>query len=171
MPRRFRSRRRSTSPRQVIQSFKKVLNFAPTARAAAADIAHTLVTGTDSVAAGQTAVTDSAVPTGAVIRYIEIQFCVTNLVLVSLFHHISIQHLRSGQVFVSPLVVGGNPQRNQVHYQMLYSIGQTQSFSRTLRFKIPSKYQRVREGDRWQFVFNGSAVYSEAAQVIYKFYR
>ncbi len=165
------NRRRRSLGINPIQSFKKVLNFAPTSRAAAATIVQVLVQGVDSTAAGQTAPTDPLVPTGSIVKYIEIQFAYTNLVLISLFFHISIQHLRSGQASVSPLLVGGDPQRNQVHWQMLRSLGQTQNGNFVIKFKVPSQFQRVRDGDKWDLVFNGSAVYTQATQVIYKFYR
>ncbi len=169
--RRRRGRMRARSLGNVVQSYKKVLNFAPTSRAAAATIVQVLVQGVDSTAAGQTGPTDPFVPVGSIVKYIEIQFSWTNLVLVSLFTHFAIQHLRSGQAAVSPLLVGGDPQRNQVHLQLMKSLGQTQNGNLTIKFRIPPKYQRVRDGDKWDLVFNGNAVYVQATQVIYKFYR
>ncbi len=154
-----------------IQSYKKVLNFAPTSRAAAATIVQVLVQGVDSTAAGQTAPTDPLVPTGAIVKWIEIHFSWTNLVSISHFMHMSIQHLRSGQASISPLLVGGDPQRNQVNWQMMRAIGKDQNANIVIKFKVPLSMQRVRDGDKWDFVFNGSTVYTNATQVIYKFYR
>ncbi len=171
----FHTRRRGRGQRAMamtpIQSFKKVLNFAPTSRAANTTIVQVLVQGQDSVAAGQTGPTDPFVPTGSVIKFIEIQFAWTNLVSISHFMHMSIQHLRSGQAAVSPLLVGGNPQRNQVFWQMLRSAGKDQNANIVVRFKIPTAFSRVRDGDKWDFVFNANTVYSNATQIIYKFYR
>ncbi len=168
----FRRRmRRSSGPRPVIQSFKKVLNFAPISQSAGSTITRVLVDGTDSVAAGQTGVTDSDVPTGAIIKYIEIQWAVNNLVNTSCFMNMTIQLLHSGQFAISPLVVGGNPQRNQVYHQQLFSIGQSQNSNHIYRFKVPKRVQRVREGDLWVFAHNGSAIHTDSMQVIYKFYR
>ncbi len=155
----------------VIQSYKKVLNFAPTSRAASTKLNQILTTGTDSVAAGQTGVTDSAVPTGAVIKYIEISFSVANLVNVSQFFWYTIQMVHTGQSSVAPRVVGGNAQRNQVFHQVQFMVGQSQNSNHMFRFKIPKKFQRVREGDKWQLVFESDQVFTEACQVIYKFYR
>ncbi len=165
------NRRRRSLGINPIQSFKKVLNFAPTSRAAAATIVEQLVKGVDGVAARQTSPTDSDVPTGSIIKFIEIQFSWTNLVSISHFLHMSIQHLRANQASVSPLLVGGDPQRNQVFWQMMRATGKDQNANIVVRFKIPTSFQRVRAGDKWDFVFNGSAVYTNAMQVIYKFYR
>lgn len=155
----------------VIQSFKKVLNDAPTSRASGAKISLNLVKGVDSSAAGQTGPVDADVPTGSIVKYIEIQFSVTNLVNVSLYMHVSIQQLQSGQSSIIPNVIGGNPQRNQVFFQNMFSVGQTQNSTHIMRFKVPKKFQRVREGTVWQFVYTGDQVYTNAIQVIYKFYR
>lgn len=158
-------------PRNVIQSFKKVLNTAPTSRAASTNIVYDLVSGVDSVAAGQTGVIDDQVPTGSVIKEIIIQYSVINLVSVAMFNNISIQHLRSGQTSISPIVVGGNPQRNQVHLQKMKSVGQDQQRDYEIRFKIPRKYQRVREGDKWVLTSLCNQIFTDNLQVIYKFYR
>ncbi len=168
MPRHFR--RRTSMMRPVIRSYKKVLNIAPASRAAAATISDPLVTGTDSISPGQTTVTDATVPTGAIVKFIEIHYCATNLVAISHFQSLTIQHLHSGQTGISPLVVGGNPIRNQVHLQMHWSIGQFQNSTRVIKFKIPKRFQRVREGDSWNLVRLGSAVYADSVLVIYKFY-
>ncbi len=159
------------SPRTVIQSYKKVLKQAPISRAAAADINMSLSLGEDSIAAGQTGQLDSGVPTGSVIKFIEIQQNISNLTAVALFMVIGLQLVHSGQTAISLLTVGGNPQRNQVFRQDLFSIGKEQNFKVKFAFKIPPKFQRVREGDQWFYSFNGSAVYAEQTQAIYKFYR
>ncbi len=166
-----RRMRRSVRPRAVIQSYKKVLNFAPTSIAAGGNNTYILVTGEDSVAAGQTSATDNGVPTGAVVKYIEIQFSAVNLVSVASFMHIAIQHLRSGQSIVGPNATGGDPQRNQVHHLDMYTLGANQNNNRRFRFKIPAKFQRVRDGDVWVFVTTCDSIHTAGAQVIYKFYR
>ncbi len=173
MPYRFSrgSRRRSTMPRTVVQSFKKVLHFAGASRSAAATISFIASTGTDSVAAGQTGQTDAAVPTGSVIKYIEIDFAVSNLVLVLAVQNIAIQRIHSGQSVINPVTVGGNAQRNQVFLQGMFILGTEQNNNRKYRFKIPKKYQRVREGDSWVFTTNCDVVTGSACQIIYKFYR
>lgn len=168
----YRRRRRAMrSTGNVIQSFKKVLNYAPASRAAAVKLDAPLVIGVDSIAAGQTSATDADVPTGSVVKFIEIQYATTNLVAIASHMHISIQHLRSGQSTIVPNAIGGNPQRNQVHFQMLYSMGKEQNQNKVLRFKIPKKFQRVREGDQWMFTRIPDTIITDATQVVYKFYR
>ncbi len=167
-----RRTRRSTRPMAVVQSYKKVLNFAPTSRAASTQVNYELVKGTDSVAAGQTGPTDAAVPTGSIIKSIEIQYTDQNLVNIASFLHVCIQRRLSGQAAsVGCNVVGGSPQRNQVHWQSLRTIGQNQNVVIVKRFKIPAKYQRVREGAIWEFSNLASTIHTNACQVIYKFYR
>ncbi len=164
-------RRQSIRPRTIVQSFKKVINHAPASRAAATNIEFSIATGVDSTAAGQTGPTDVNVPTGSVIKYFEIQFPCTNLVAVSAFQYLSVQQLRSGQVSVNADVIGGSPQRNQVFFQKLYSIGKEQNSTMIIKFKVPKKFQRVREGDRWVFSTLNTVVHTSAVQIIYKFYR
>ncbi len=165
------NRRRRSSIKTVIQSFKKVINVAPTSRLAATTIGDNITVGTDSVAAGQTGPTDAAVPTGSVLKFIEIQFTVGNLVLVNDFVHWALGLYHSGQTPPSPIVIGGSPLRNQIHRQGMFTVGQQQNSTHVIKFKIPPRFQRVREGDFWQFTRNYSAVSTDALQIIYKFYR
>lgn len=167
--------RRRRSPKRslgtVIQSYKKVLNHAPTSRAAATDHLTLLTRGQDSVAAGQTTATDANIPTGALVKYIEIQYSSVNLVAVASFLHWAIIRTHSGQTAPSSNAVGGDPLRNQVHLQGMYTMGQNQNSNRTIRFKVPKKFQRVRDGDSWFFSKTCDTVFSDSVQVIYKFYR
>ncbi len=168
MPKHYRRR---MGPRPVINSFKKVLNFAPASRLSATDIESIITTGTDSVAGGQTSVNDSQVPTGSLVKFFEIQWSLGNTTGGSAFFNAIIQLTHSGQGGLSPVTVGGSPQRNQVFFQTAFQLGNGQNGSRTYRFKIPKKFQRIREGDRWLFTRTGNATYTDAVQVIYKFYR
>ncbi len=171
MPFRRRSRGRSMGMRPVIQSFKKVLNFAPTSRLSAVEHPSVLSVGVDSAAAGQTGPTDANVPTGSVIKFIEIQWSMGNLSGGNNFFTTSIQKLHSGQAIIRSDLVGGDPQRNQIHNQTSFQIGTDQNGSRKYLFKIPKRFQRVRDGDSWVFTRRGSATFTDAVQVIYKFYR
>ena len=168
MPRRRMMRR--MVQRAPVQSFKKVLNQAPASETVATHELN-LSVGTDSVAAGQTTAVDGAVPTGSVIKFIEIQYSVSNLAAVSLFVHMSIQQTRSGQLAIAPNATGGDPQRNQVHFLKQVSVGKEQNANYLFRFKVPKKFQRVREGDAWKFVYANDQVMTDAIQVIYKFFR
>lgn len=171
MPRRTGYRRRPSRTRSVIQSYKKVLNFAPASHAAGAQAIFTLTNGVDSIAAGQTSVADGNIPTGSVVKFIEIQFSTVNLISVASFMHLTIQQVHSGQSAIAGNAVGGNPQRNQVFHQEMLSLGQDQNNNRKVRFMIPKKFQRVREGDRWQWTVTCDTIWTDALQVIYKFYR
>ncbi len=170
MPRRFRTRSRIRMA-PVIQSYKKVLNFAPISRVSGTTFSDNMSLGVDSVPAGQTSVTDPNVPTGSVIKFIEIQWALGNVSGGNNFFHVAIEQVHTGQGSLAPDVVGGDPQRNQIFYQSLFQIGTDQNGSRTYRFKVPKKFQRVRDGDSWRFVRKGSATFTESIQIIYKFYR
>ncbi len=167
MPRHYR---RSNGPRPVIKSYKKVLNFAGTSQSVANHV-DVITNGADSLAIGQTGPTDKDVPTGSHVKYFEIQYSGYNGINAAVFLHFSIQLLHSGQTFVDPRLVGGDPQRNQVMHQALATVGQLQSFNRTFKFKVPKRFQRIREGDRWEFVYHNSGVINDIKQVIYKVYQ
>lgn len=158
-------------PPAVTQSYKKVLNFAATSRVAATQVNHSLVSGVDSTAQGQTSATDPNVVTGSKIYRIEIQYAVQNLVAVSAFIHASVQFKRSGQASISPQTVGGNPQRNQVLHQDLFSIGKEQNVNRKYIVKVPKQFQRIREGDIWSFSYIPDQIVTDVCQVIFKTYR
>ena len=166
----FRRRRRMSMPRQVIQSQKVVLNEAPQSLMIGSH-ENGIVLGKDDFAGGQSGPTDDSVPTGAVVKYFEIQFSVSQPETANIFMWMSIQHLRTGQVSIAANTVGGSPQRNQVHFQKMVHMGNDQNMNLVFRFKIPKKYQRVREGDRWVFAFTIDGVVTAAMQTIYKYYR
>ncbi len=172
MPR-FRSSRgmRSRGMRPVIQSFKKVLDFAPASRTVTTTHQFTMVDGVDSVAAGQTGVEDAAVPTGAVVKFIEIQFCISQLTSQAAYFWMTIQVKHSGQAVVPGRTVGGNPQRNQVYRQLMVVIGKDQNSNHVWKWKVPKRFTRVREGDKWVFTIESDVVHNSGTQVIYKFYR
>ncbi len=155
----------------VVQSFKKVINDAPASVAAGVLNQHIATQGVDSVAAGQTTAIDFQVPTGAVIKYIEWQLAIQNLVNVAAFAHIAIYHQHSGQGTINPNVVGGNPLRNQIFHQSLFCVGQNQNVNRVFKFKVPKKFQRVREGDLWKLLIIVDQISTQVGQTIYKFYR
>ncbi len=165
----FRGGRRRSMPRPVINSFKMVVNTAPASVTASTQV-NAISLGTDLVAKGQATATAVAVPTGSQIKFFEIQHALGNLATTAAFIHGSIQLLHDGQSLVGPDVVGGSKRRNQVMHQWLYQVGENQSNSRTTKFKVPAKFQRVREGDAWQYVWKNSQTVSSAVQIIYKIY-
>lgn len=153
----------------MVQSYKQVINQPEASRAANVTHSQVLTLGVDNYTGPSANKTE--VPTGALVKYIEIQFAPVNLVSVANNCHISIELLRSGQTVTNPRSVGGDPQRNQVHYQMLYNLAQNQNENRVVKFKVPPRFQRVREGDSWTFNRITTAVFTDTIQVIYKFYR
>ncbi len=157
--------------RPVIQSFKKIINEAPAGLAANANNVLDIATGVDSVAAGQTTAVDTNVPTGSVIKYIDIRIALQNLVNVAAFAHVALWLKRTGQGSLNPNTLGGNPLRNQVFLQDFFCIGQNQNVNRTYKFKVPKTFQRVRDGSVWQIIIRGDQVNTQGAQFIYKFYR
>ncbi len=166
-----RSGRRSGSPRSVVQSFKKVINHAPASRTATTIHVFNISTGVDSVAAGQTSVTDVNVPTGSIIKYVEIQYSISQLVSQAAYFWVTIQRLDSGQAQISGRTVGGNPQRNQVLKQLQLVVGKDQNSNHVWKFKVPKRFQRVREGSKWLLTIESDVVHNSAIQHIYKFYR
>ncbi len=167
MPRHYRRSRRG--PRSIVRTYKKVLNFAPASSGAGTKVDFDITFGVDSLAIGQTGPTDNVVPTGAIVDYIEFQYGVVNLAATANFTHISIQSLLSGQAAtVSPNVVGGNPQRNQVFYQMMRSNGQGQNSTYVIKWRVPKMMQRMREGSRIELTVLNTAAVTHSLQVIYK---
>ncbi len=166
----FRGSRRRSSMRPVIQSYKKVLNFAQASFTAGFQN-ELLVNGADSTAAGQTSATDATVPTGALVKFVEFQLAINNSVASPLYINVSLQYKNAGQTFQDPNAIGGNAQRNQVLHQELFSVGQDQNSTHKFKWKIPGKFQRIREARQWSVTWSCSASCNREAQCIYKFYR
>ncbi len=165
--RHFRRSRRV--PRNIVRTYKKVLNFAPTSQSAGTKHNFDIMVGADSTAIGQTGPVDAVCPTGSIIDYVDIYYVVANLVSVFCGVHFSVQSRLSGQgATVAPNVVGGNPQRNQVYHQELRSIGEGQNMTIHYRWKVPKHIQRVRESSVWSIVLLNTAASTDSCQVIYK---
>ncbi len=156
--------------RPSIQSFKKVINIAPGSVTAGTRI-ESISLGIDSVAAGQTTALDVNVPTGAKIKYILIQHALGSISGATPIIHVSIQGLHAGQSVVGPDVVGGDDQRNQVFYQDCYGATSASNSNHRIKFKVPPRFQRVRAGDTWSYVWKTNGTVTSAVQIIYKFYR
>ncbi len=118
----------------------------------------------------QTANTDAKVPTGAVVKYIEVQIAIVNLVATPCYINCSIQYHLGGQSFIDPNAVGGHNQRNQVLHQDMYSVGANQNSTHKFRFKIPKKFQRVKEGMDWGLIWSTNVAVNMQMQAIYKVY-
>lgn len=166
----FRGSRRRSGARPVIQSYKKILNFLEVGVSAGNNIEQ-VITGTDSATSGQTSATDAVVPTGSIVKFIEVQFAVNNSVAVPAYITCSLQYKLGGQSFIDPSIAGGSNQRNQIMHMDLFSIGQDQNSTHKFKFKIPKGFQRLREGMAWALVWNNSVTVNRRILVIYKFYR
>ncbi len=154
-------------PRPMIRTFKKVLNMAE-ASFAAGQRDEELVVGVDGNSIGQTSATDANVPTGVRIKYIEVQFPVTNNVDQTAYINCSLQFFLGGQSSVNPDAVGGNPRRNQVLHQDLFSVGFNQNSTHKFKLKIPARFQRVKDDMRWVLKWSNSNTVNRRLQVIYK---
>ncbi len=158
---------RSRGTRPIIKTYKKVINVVPASYAAGFSNIIFAV-GKDSITMGQTSNTDGDVPTGSIIEYVEVQFCAVNLVAAACFINFSLQYTLSGQNPIDPSIIGGSPQRNQVLNQGLLCGGLAQNIKLVKKYKLPKKFQRLREGMKWTFNWDTSATVSAAAQLIYK---
>ncbi len=166
----YRGSRKRSSPRPFVQTFKKVINFAE-ASFPAGNRGEIIVEGKDSVAAGQTSATDADVPTGSRIKFIEIQFPVTNAVDQTAYINCSFQYSLKGQTGVDPDAVGGDQQRNQVLHQELFSVGFNQNSTHKFKMRIPKRFQRLREGMFWFIQWSNSNTVNRRIQAIYTFER
>ncbi len=161
----FRGSRRRSMP--MTKTYKKVINYAE-ASFAAGQRSENLIQGVDSTAIGQTSATDTAVPTGARIKFIEVQFPVTNAVDQTAYINTLLQYTLSGQANQDPDAVGGSPFRNQVLHQQLFSVGFNQSSTHNFKFKIPKQFWRIKEGMTWRFIWSNSNTVNRRVQAIYK---
>ncbi len=165
-------RRRSFSPRRgmtPIQSFKQITIDGPASRAAATTISHSILTGVDNYTGPSAA--NNEVPTGAKVMSVILMLNFTNLVSVSSSMHINIQCIRSGGAVLTPGAIGGNPLRNQIIHTRMVFLGHDQNNNFMFSIKIPTIYQRIREGDSWLIIYRADTVFASQTQAIYKFYR
>ncbi len=165
----FQGSRSRSTPRPVLNSYKKVLKFAPASFAAGFNNMF-LIQGLDGITPKQTSSTDGQVPTGAVVKFIEVQFAVNNAVSTPVFVNCTLQYNDSTQVMQDPDTIGGNAQRNQCLHMDLFSVGQNQNSTHKFKFKIPKKFQRIRDGRDWALTWSNSNSVNVAMQAIYKFY-
>ncbi len=163
----YRGSRRRSGPRPVTRTFKKVLNFLEASQPSGFT-EEPLVKGVDSLALGQTSNIDDDVPTGSRVKFIEVQFVISNLVSIHCYINCSLQLIHDGQTAIDPQAIGGDKQRNQVFHQDLFVVGQNQNSTHKFKFKIPKGYQRVREGSKWSLVWSNNQTVNRAIQVIYK---
>ncbi len=163
----FRGSRRGRGPKPFTKTYKKIINSGQ-ASVTSGKNNETLAVGTDAIAPGQSTVTDPAVPTGSRIRYFEVQFVIVNLTAGAAFTNCTLQYVLTGQGSVDPNLAGGHAQRNQILHMDMFSAGPDQNSNHKFRFKVPPKFQRIREGMQWLLVWNCSATVTRIVQTIYK---
>ncbi len=162
-----RGSRRRSGMRPIVHTFKKILTESQAGFSAGTNT-ETLIAGVDSIALGQTTQTDANVPTGSIIKYIECQFSCNNSTANQCYVTCTLQYTLSDQAVVSPILAGGNSQRNQIMHMDLFSVGQDQNSTHKFKFKIPPKFQRIREGMQWLLVWQNSATVNRQLLTIYK---
>ncbi len=127
-----------------------------------------LAKGVDDETLGQSSATDNSVPTGVKIRQFNIMTCWGSITGVSTFLHWSIQRLSSSQNAIDPTAVGGNPLRTNVMMQGMICIGDKQNATLDIKYKVPKKFWRIKDGDRWMLTTKSSTNVDTVKQVIYK---
>ncbi len=127
-----------------------------------------LVTGADNDSLGQSTGTDTVIPTGAKVKQINIMTCWGSITGVSTFLHWSIQHVKSSQSVISPILVGGNPLRNNVMMQGMICIGDRQNATLDIKYKIPKPFWRLKDGEKWILVTLCSTNVDTVKQAVYK---
>ncbi len=164
-------RRRASGVRQIVKSYKKVLNFLPASNPGGAFIEYTIATGTDGASSQQITNIDPVVPTGAILKYIEVQVATVNATASPSIINTVVQYTLPGQVAIDPVAVGGNNRRNQVLHMDIFSAGEGQNSNRIYKIKIPKRFQRLSEGMKWTFALRNSVTITFSMQIIYKFYQ
>jgi len=163
----FRRRSRRVSMRPVIQSVKRQIVVGPITQVPG-NIQYTLVKGVDLLSVP---VEQEEVPTGAVVKFIEVQISQQDVAGPGTnFSVISIQRVHSGQVVIDPYTTGGNEQRNQVFHTILRCVAPSQNSNILIKFKVPKSFQRMRNGDKWVLTVNNNNALEHLHFVFFKYY-
>ncbi len=163
----YRGSRSRSMSRPMIKTYKKILNFLELS-VASGFRQEILIKGVDSSTMGQLTNVDPNVPTGARVKFIEVQFCISNLAAIHCYINCSLQYTLSNQAARDPQALGGNNQRNQVLHQDLFVVGKDQNSTHKFKFRIPPKFQRMREDMLWSLVWSTNQTVNRSIQVIYK---
>ncbi len=154
-------------PKGSTRSVKYVIDEAQTT-SGVAKVLFSVVAGGDNATLGQTSGTDITIPTGAKVKQINFMTCWGSITGVSTFLHWSIQLIHSGQSSVDPTAVGGSPLRTNVMMQGMQCIGDKQNATVDVKYKIPKRFWRLKDGDQWAFVSKSSTNVDTVKQAIYK---
>lgn len=163
----FRRRSSRRTVRPVIQSVKRQIVVGPITQVPG-NIQYTLTKGTDLLSVP---VEQAEVPTGAIVKYIEVQVSQQHVGTTdTAFTVLSVQLVHSGQVAIDPYTTGGNEQRNQVMHTIVRCVSPLQNSNVMIKFKIPKRYQRIRNGDRWIMTVNNNIALEHLHFVFFKYY-
>ncbi len=131
--------------------------------------AHTMASGKDLGVLGQTGVTDAEVPVGAKIVLFDIRMPKVNLGAgTANFIHWSIQRTEVGQAIQNPITAGGDPKRTNILLSGVIGLGAGQNNSLHIRYKVPKRYQRIKDGNVWSLVMNNGLAVSAIYEIVYK---
>ncbi len=164
----YQGMRRRNGPRPSINTYKKVLNFLEASFPGGSND-ELLVTTLDGISPTQVTNIDATVPTGSILKFIEIHFAGVNNGATGVFISFAVQYALSGQASINAEQVGGNSQRNQVLHQALFTIGPNQNSSHIIRLKIPKRFHRLKEGMKWHLTWTNSGTINREILCIYKF--
>ncbi len=154
-------------PRGSTRSVKYVVDQAQTTSGVALS-AFDLAIGVDEEPLGQASATDVSIPSGSKIKQFNIMSCWGSITGVSTFMHWSIQRIKSGQASISPKGVGGNALRTNVMMQGMQCIGDKQNATVDIKYKVPKRFWRIGDGDKWAFITISSTNVDTVKQCIYK---
>ncbi len=167
MPYGRRMSNRGRGQRAIIQSVKKQIVIGPQS-ALAGNTSFLLVKGQDQLSVP---VEQDEAPTGAMVKYIECQISQQNLDQANAtFTVVSMQKVHTGQVAIDPYTTGGNEQRNQVFHTIVRCVAPVQNSNIMVKFKVPKRYWRMRNGDEWRLTINNNLPVEQLIFVFYKYY-
>ncbi len=165
-----RGGRRGNMPRNSTRSSKFIVDEASASETTGLQVFQMAI-GEDNATLGQTSAVDTGVPTGSKITKLDIRCSYASLVNVATFIHWAIELRLSGQASLNPLAQGGNPLRTIVMLSGIRSVGQNQNQDIHIVYKIPPKFQRMKDGAQWQWTTNNSQITTAVKQVVYKVYQ
>ncbi len=154
-------------PKGSTRSRKYQVVVAP-ASESAGKIDFQVVRALDDEVLGQTSVTDSDVPVGAKVTEIRIRWEGVSLANVAVIGHWSLQRIDALQPTLDPAVAGGDPLFKNIMLSGMKSVGLNQNSSLNIRYKVPKKFWRLADGQRWFFVTNFNNVMTVSKEAIYK---
>ena len=154
-------------PRPVIHSRKHQKVVGPLT-SVPGNVTNTILEGVDSL--NPIRQEDECI-TGSTVKYLNVQTSFQNLTTTdAIFIVCSIQKIHNGQVCIDPYTTGGSPQRNQVFKTVSRCVAPLQNTNINMSFKIPKRFQRMRDGDKWCLTTNSNIATEELLWFITKVY-